>query len=157
MSSRNYQELRCPSCGWSEVCGREATVRWLAAAQKIRLGREPDEAILDELFRVTAGQFTCPACGKRGLVVSAAKEDEFDWPDVVPCAACSKPIPSERLEALPGVTLCAACQRAEESGEPRVEVEYCPRCGAAMVLRPSRGGGITRYVFVCTATPPCRR
>lgn len=34
--------------------------------------------------------------------------------------------------------------------------DYCPRCGGPMELRLSRSGGITRYVLVCAANPPCR-
>ena len=62
----------------------------------------------------------------------------------------------ERLELLPDTTFCAACQRKAERGETTTETEYCPKCGAPMAVRLSRAAGLTRYVLVCTAQPPCR-
>lgn len=128
-------------------------VRWLLKIRKIRPGREPDLEILTELFHAMAGQLACPECGATGLIIGPA-DDEADWPGERPCAACGKLISAERLEALPNTTLCAACQRAEEEGRPKVEVDYCPRCGAPMTLRPTTTGGVTRYKLVCTGN--CR-
>jgi len=51
---------------------------------------------------------------------------------------------------------CLACSWAEESGQAPAAVEFCPRCGAPMELRPSKSAGVTRYVMTCTANPPCR-
>ena len=40
-----------------------------------------------------------------------------DWIDGVACCReCGEPIPQKRLEALPGVGLCRACQEERESG-----------------------------------------
>jgi Zn finger protein HypA/HybF involved in hydrogenase expression len=149
-----YYELRCRQCSWTEVCGAEGMVRWLLKIGKIRHGREPDLDILTELFHAMTGQLVCPECGATGLAASPV-DDAADWPEERPCAACGKLISAERLEALPDATLCAACQRAEEEGRTEVDLEYCPRCGAPMTLRPSTGG-VTRYKLVCTANPPCR-
>ncbi len=150
-------ELRCRLCAWREVCGPDAMIAWLTKAGKLRRGSEPETEILQPLFLAAVPQLDCPKCGQRSLAAARAEEDRAEWPDVVPCAACSKPIPPERLQAVPEATLCAACQQAEESGNPRVEVEYCPKCGAPMQLRPVRGSGITRYRMACTGNPPCRR
>jgi predicted RNA-binding Zn-ribbon protein involved in translation (DUF1610 family) len=109
-----------------------------------------------EVFRATADKFACPECRHVGLSAAPAPDDGTDWPDARDCASCGKPISQERLEAVPGATLCAACQRDEELGRARTEIEYCPRCGAPMELRLSRAGGLTRYVLACTASPPCR-
>lgn len=39
------------------------------------------------------------------------------WIDGVACCReCGEPIPQKRLEALPGVGLCRACQEERESG-----------------------------------------
>jgi ssDNA-binding Zn-finger/Zn-ribbon topoisomerase 1 len=149
-----YYELRCRQCNWTEVCGTEGMVRWLRRAKKVRPGREPDLEILVELFQAVAPQLSCPECGQQGLVVGLA---EADWPEERPCAACGKLIAPERLEAVPDATLCAACQRDEEHGRLPAEVEYCPKCGAPMALRPTKSAGVTRYEMVCTAIPPCRR
>jgi DNA-directed RNA polymerase subunit RPC12/RpoP len=150
-----YWELRCPKCSWTEVCGHEGMIRWLRAAKKVRPGREPEDDILVEIFRGSAGQWACPSCGQKGLAVQPARDDTA-WADEPLCRDCRKPIPRERLLALPGTTLCAACQRAEELGQGPNEVEYCPRCGAPMALRLSCAGGLSRYVLACTAEPPCR-
>ncbi|MHB1038452.1 MAG: TraR/DksA family transcriptional regulator [Pirellulales bacterium] len=151
-----YLELRCRACSWSEACGPDAMIRWLVKAKKVRPGRAPEPEILVEVFRATAGQLACPQCGEMGLEVGQAVEDEVDWPSARSCAACAKPIPPERLAVVPNATLCAACQRDEEQGRAKVEVEYCPRCGSPMELRQSRATGVTRYVLACTGNPPCR-
>ena len=155
-NSQTYIELRCPRCPWSEVCGPGEVARWLRQARKLRAASEPEWEILCELLRATAGQLACPECGNRGLAAGPALEDLPGWPGDTVCSACGKAISRERQEAVPQATLCAECQRAEEIGRPNVEVEYCPKCGARMELRPTRSGGLTRYVMVCTADPPCR-
>ena len=153
---RRYLELRCPRCSWAEVCGPEAVAGWLRKAGKLRRRDEPEREILYELFRAAAGGLACPDCGTTGLVAGPPLEDKTDWPGPKPCSSCGKPIAPERLEAVPGTALCAACQQQEELGRLKTETDYCPKCGAPMELRPSSSGGLTRYVLVCTANPPCR-
>jgi hypothetical protein len=111
---------------------------------------------MHEVLRAAAGRLACPACGKVGLVAEPAPDDQPDWPGPRPCAACGKPISQKRQRAVPGATLCTACQQDEELGRAKTETDYCPRCGAPMKLRPCKTGGITRYVLTCTAEPPCR-
>ena len=135
-----YVELACPGCSWTEVCGPEGVVRWLRKARKLRTGKRPELEILHEVLRAAAGALACPECAKVGLRLGPATDDEADWPGAKPCAACGEPISEERLGLLPGATLCAACQRDEESGRGTGETEYCPRCGAPMKLRASRTG-----------------
>lgn len=153
--SSNYLELHCPGCSWSEVGGPNAVARWLRDAKKVRPGREPSYEIMTELLRSIAGQMKCPGCGRTGLAIGPARDDAA-WTDDVICSSCNRPIPPERIEAIPGARLCAACQRADESGGLS-EVEYCPRCGSPMELQLSRSAGISRYVMVCSGSPPCRR
>ena len=151
----DYFDLRCPACGWSELCGPEGMTRWLLKARKLRPRSAPDPDILVEVFRAAAPHLSCPRCGRTGLAATVAEEDE-DWPGDRRCAACHRPITAERLRALPGAKFCAACQKAKEGGQATGETEYCPRCGAPMALRLSKTPGVTRYVMACTATPPCR-
>ncbi len=149
-----YLELRCRHCGRREVFGPAAMADRLRKAGKLRAGRRPELGILYELFRGAAEGWACRQCGKVGLAVADAS-DEAQWPGPVPCAACGKPIPPERLEAVPGARLCAACQREGELGRPMQERDHCPRCGAPLEVRVAERGGLTRYILACTGNPPC--
>jgi hypothetical protein len=150
-----YLELRCTECPWAEVCGPEEMAAWLLRAKKVRRGREPESEVMAELLRAAAPQLACPECGHVALAVGPAPEDSGNWPEAI-CESCSQPIPRERLEAVPGTTLCVQCQRKEELERALAENEYCPKCGAPMEVRQSRSGGLARYVLVCTGEPPCR-
>ncbi len=150
-----YLELRCRGCLWREVCGPEEIAAWLRKAGKLRPRGHPDLDILYEVFRATAAQWTCPQCGKQGLAVANAVEEATPWPGEPLCASCARPIPKARLEAIPGVRWCAACQREAELDRPRQERDFCPRCGAPLEVRVVGTGDSTRYVLACTANPPC--
>lgn len=151
-----YLELRCGECSWAEVCGPGAIVAWLRKAGKLRAGGEPELPIMHELFRVTAPRLSCPECGKVGLVAATAMDDRSDWPAERVCELCSRPISRQRSEAVPGATLCVACQRDDELGLTKTQTDYCPRCGAPMELRLAKSSVPARYVLACTANPPCR-
>jgi predicted RNA-binding Zn-ribbon protein involved in translation (DUF1610 family) len=158
MSNRSrYLELRCPACGWRETSGPAAIADRLRKLGKLRPRSEPEWAILEGLMAASAGDVACPECGRRGVGVAPAADPDVKWPDVVACESCGGPIPAERLEVLPGATLCASCQGNEDRGAACGAVEYCPRCGSVMEPRLARGRGITRYVMTCTAAPPCRK
>ncbi len=153
---RETIELNCPRCSWAEVCGPSAAAEWLRRVGKLR-GRElPEWEILVEVLRAAAEKLTCPRCGATGLAAGPADAEGDDWPEAAVCRGCGRPIPPERLEAVPGTTYCAACQGAAESGREPTTIEYCPRCGAPMEPRLAPGGGVARYVMTCTAVPPCR-
>jgi Zn finger protein HypA/HybF involved in hydrogenase expression len=121
---------------------------------KLRADGLPELAILYALFQAVAPAIVCPKCGQAGLKVGPSSE-ESGWPEPVKCAACGKAISKERLEAVRGTTLCAACQRESDLGRPRAEQDFCPRCGAAMEVRVMQAGGSTRYVLGCGNNPPC--
>lgn len=146
--------LLCPHCDWTETCGPDGVTAWLGKARKLRAGRPLEDDVAFEVLRGAAGALACPACGGRGLAVQPVVEE--DWPEARRCAYCRQPISPERLEALPDADCCAACQQRAERGNAPTEVEYCPKCGAPLVLRLSRSAGITRYVRACTNVPPCR-
>jgi hypothetical protein len=114
---------------------------------------EPE--ILFEVFRAAAGSFECPKCGGSGLAVTSTADERAEWPGVAACAKCGRPIGSERLEAVPGTTCCAACQNDHEHGRTRADKDHCPRCGAVLEVRVVTQGDRTRYVMACSANPPC--
>ena len=84
-----------------------------------------------------------------------AADDTTAWPGAALCVCCAKPIPKERLEAIPGVRHCAACQREAERGRPRDGKGYLPAMRGALEVRVVGTGHRTRYVLACTANPPC--
>jgi predicted RNA-binding Zn-ribbon protein involved in translation (DUF1610 family) len=90
------------------------------------------------------------------LLVAEAPEQDVAWPEAPRCTMCGRPIPPERLEVFPDATTCVACQRADEQGRAPAAIEYCPKCGAPLIVRQTRGQGITRYTRACSNTPPCR-
>lgn len=145
-----YLELRCGACSWTELCGPDAMAAWLRKARKLRADSEPELEIMVELLPAAAPRLACPQCGQLGLTASPAADDA-EWPEPALCESCSKPIPPERLEAVPDATLCAVCQEQEELGQAETDTEYCPKCGAPMEVRLSRSPGLARYVSVCTA------
>ena len=149
-----YLELSCRQCHWRETCGPEDIAGWLRKTGKLRAGRVPELAVLYELLEASAPALVCPKCGQTGLGVAVALDDE-DWPDLVSCEACGKPIPKERLEAIPGTPLCAACQHLSDLGHPKPRQDFCPRCGASLEVRVATVGGATRYVLACSNNPPC--
>jgi hypothetical protein len=149
-------ELVCEACSWREsLDGVEAGQR-LRAHGMLRRDESPDPEVLGELLAGIVSELKCPECGVPGVRATRAS-DPGDWQDAVLCEICRKPIPAERLEAIPDTRRCTRCQADAESGSLAEEPEFCPRCGSPMVLRTSRGAGITRYKLFCTGNPPCRK
>jgi len=154
-------ELVCQGCGWRTVCGRQDAIARLRFIGLLRRDPDPGDKFLEALFVESAGRLTCPVCKKKRLRAAPADGDGVDaadgWQAAVLCEVCRVPLPPERLEVLPGVKRCVACQGLEEAGAtPTDAPEFCPRCGALIELRASRGAGITRYREFCTGDPPCR-
>ena len=153
------RRLTCPDCGWRTVCGPAEIASRLRLVGLLRRDGDPEEEILAALLPEAAPRMTCPSCKRIGLIEGEADEadDDDDWQAAVLCESCRKPIPPERLEVFPNTRRCVACQERAESGEPDPEEpEFCPRCGALVELRVSRGGGLTRYKRFCTGDPRCR-
>jgi hypothetical protein len=90
-------------------------------------------------------------------------EEVLDVP-VRPCASCGRPIPPERLEAMPEATRCVPCQQRTEStpSDWRVSDIACPRCAAhglksRMVWRIARDPAkFSGYFLGCSRFPECR-
>ena len=157
-------ELSCRNCGWRTVCGPHEAEAQLRLIGLLRRDKDPDLDVLAELLASSAPRITCPTCKEKGTLRAtdaAELDDELsaddDWQAAVLCEVCRDPIPPERLEALPNTRRCTACQGKAESGSLDIdEPDYCPKCGALVELRVSRGAGITRYKRFCTNSPPCR-
>jgi hypothetical protein len=148
-------ELACSHCSYTSVCGPGAMLDCLRNARLVRRGVEPERELLGELFRVSAGKFSCPQCSAVGMRVRAVDDPvDEDWGMARRCEGCQQPIDRERLEALPDTRLCTKCKAGDECGAPSGPAEYCAKCGEIMVTRPTRGAGVTRYQTVC---PSCRR
>jgi len=130
-------------------------MRLLRQAGMLRRNARPDRSLVQELLHGGGERLACPECGTPGLVAVPLR-DEGDWQDAPTCEICGKPLAPERLEAMPDATRCVTCQQDAESGALAREAEYCPKCGAPLVLRVSRSAGITRYKMFCTGTPACR-
>lgn len=146
-------ELQCPACGRRELLDNEVAVARLRSIGKLRRTSKPEFELVAELLNASAGALTCTDCGHVGLNAQTAEIGD-DWPAARLCSVCGKAIPPERLELLPDATRCAACQQSHEAGGDLEQPEYCPRCGAIMVLRQARGSGLARYEMVCGE---CRR
>lgn len=156
MNSPLSVEWHCTHCRWGVVERRAYVIARLRALGMLTRD-EPDDTTLWELARAGAPRLKCPDCRGVGLRLELARDDAESWGDPVPCEACGAMIPRERLEVLPDSRLCASCQGKLDRGATAGPSEYCPRCGAPMLVRPSRGAGITRYAAVCSQGARCGR
>ena len=154
----NSWRLSCVACGWSKLSDLSDAASRLRRGGSLRRDGDPGAALVEALLVDAAPRMTCPGCKRIGLTVGQPldESEEDDWLAAVLCERCRKPIDPERLDALPGVKRCAACQERAESGETDDEPEFCPRCGSLMELRVRRGSGLTRYRLFCTGQPRCR-
>jgi len=143
------QELYCGACDWSEVVALTRGNAWLRRAKLSGAKSDPTPEEIRELLPVAAQRLECPECGSQPLSLRAAKEDPADWPQAATCAVCGGLISPERLEIMPEVKTCVACQQRDERGETTGEIDYCPRCGSPMQLKARHGTGIARYVLRC--------
>ncbi|QDU55641.1 TraR/DksA C4-type zinc finger protein [Aeoliella mucimassa] len=146
--------LSCKSCSYRTVAGLDDLVARLRLVGQLRRDKDPDEGIVAALLAEYAALMTCPTCKAIGLQASDADDDwqdEDDWQAAVLCEVCRKPIDPERLEFLPDTKRCTECQHKTEAGTlPDDDPEFCPRCGALIEIRVSRGSGLTRYKRFCT-------
>jgi transcription elongation factor Elf1 len=143
-------ELVCAACDHAEAVNAAGIAKRLLAAGLLRSHSQatPDE--LRELALALAGKLPCPGCGQLGLKAKLLEDDTAGWLEARRCEDCGKPIDAERLEIFPDAKLCPDCQRQEERGQTPGTGEYCPRCGSPMVVRPSTGRGVHRYVLTCS-------
>lgn len=149
-------ELSCPVCSWRQECGEHEVAGRLRAVGMLKRNPHPTRLELRELVMAAAGRMACSNCGQVGLLATDAPDESDLWPSARRCSICGRVIPAERLEVFPAAATCVACQNSEDQGRVGEQAEYCPKCGAPLVVRQTRGQGITRYTRSCSATPPCR-
>ncbi len=150
--------LKCDKCGWQTCCGQQEIERRLRTLGLLRRAPHPPEDLVSELLAVNLSRLKCDACGFAGLLQVPPEQTDAgdDWQQAALCQICNEPIPPERLEVFPNAVRCVGCQDAEDRGVQSFEPEFCPKCGALVELRVSRGSGITHYKQFCTGNPPCR-
>ena len=75
------------------------------------------------------------------------------------CLGCERPIPQQKLKAMPQARLCFPCLeesanlRSTPTAEPSAGVETCLRCGSATILRLNRSDD--SCFIACTQFPTC--
>jgi hypothetical protein len=160
--------LACSKCRWRTVCGEDELARRLRTLGLLRRSPHPPPELVSELLRVNVHRLACDACHHVGLTIvadgddsprgkpSIADDDASGWQQAVICQICREPISPERLEVFPNSERCAKCQDLADRGAEPAPPEFCPKCGALLEMRVSRGGGITRYKQFCTGSPSCR-
>jgi RNA polymerase-binding transcription factor DksA len=137
------------------VCGVAQMTEWLVRERLVKNTSDLANDLVAELFRVSKSKLACPQCGHVGIIAEPSQPiDDEMWGGARKCEVCGASISQERIDALPDVRLCVACQGRDDRGEATGPEEYCPRCGNIMNMALSRGGGIARYVMTC---PACRR
>ena len=149
-----WMDLACQNCDWHTLCGPTQMLQWLRTAGMVRRDAAPERRAAAGIAAQRRPADDLPQVPAVGLAATADEQEEDDeaWGMARKCAACSQPIPRERLEVFPNAELCVACQAKSDRGESEGAVEYCPRCGNAMTLKQVRRG-VTRYVMAC---PSCR-
>ena len=164
--------LSCRKCGWRTTCGEDELARRLRTLGLLRRSPHPPTELVSELLRVNAHRLTCDTCHSVGLaiveaddggpaslyspVILAGSENDGDWQQARLCQICREPIDPDRLEIFLDAKRCAKCQNTADQGAEADLPEFCPKCGALLEMRVSRGGGITRYRQFCTGQPSCR-
>ncbi|HWB13812.1 MAG TPA: TraR/DksA C4-type zinc finger protein [Pirellulales bacterium] len=154
---RDWQiELTCSVCGQAEALDAPGAARRLLGAGLLRSHSEATNEELRELFLALAGKLPCSGCGRVGLKARLLEDEAEGWLEARRCEDCGKPINAERLEVFPDAKLCPTCQQRAEKGAAPSTGQFCPTCGSPMMVRPSSGRGVHRYVLACSKSPPCR-
>lgn len=146
-------QLTCPHCRASVMHGAPEMLQRVQSLGMLRREQQPAPDLVAELFRASVSRMPCGECGRTGLTLSPVPDDEA-WGGERRCEACSQLIPPERVQLLPGVKLCVACQGKRESGAAIGPAEYCPKCGSVLQVKLRSGDGLAGYRQYC---PECRR
>ncbi len=149
MDETRYRVV-CNRCGEEQLLGPAEMLAHVQSQGMLRRDNKPDPQLLIELFESRKYALACRSCNDPDIQIS---EFQDEWDLETRCAVCGGRIDPERLEAIPNVTHCSACQSKEERGETG-EREFCERCGEVLQIRSSQSGGMTRYAQFC---PGCGR
>ena len=80
---------------------------------------DDDAAPLAEMSQVIASNRNRARAREVGQIEEALQRMREDPEEFGLCEGCDEPIPVRRLELMPWVRLCAACQQAQEDDVPR--------------------------------------
>jgi len=153
-AASEWIRLTCPHCRASLMHGLPEMLQRLQSLGMLRREKQPEPGLVMELFRSSVSRMPCGECGRTGLMFASDEDEDEVWGGGRRCEACDQLIPRERVQLLPSVKLCVACQGKQESGAAIGPAEYCPRCGSVMQLKLRSGGGLTGYRQYC---PECRK
>ncbi|MEK6233342.1 MAG: TraR/DksA C4-type zinc finger protein [Planctomycetales bacterium] len=148
-------DVSCPACDWTEACGPRQLQTHLRKVGMMRRNDSLDENLIVELTLAAADRFTCPDCGSLGLALARPVEKFVDWSPAVRCQACGRPIPPERVEAMPSAKFCVNCQQKDDRNEAKPDPEFCTRCGSEMTWRQSGSEDNVRFMLFCSKYPRC--
>jgi len=97
------------------------------------------------------------------LLKTVLKCDDFQVSNIAVrlCIGCKRPIPPERLEALPNTEFCTSCQERAEKFDWHISDVSCPRCAergfaSPLVWRIARDPNLSGYFLSCSRFPVCR-
>ncbi len=145
---RTTWQLRCPACDWRGRCGLDELLRRLRDLGMLRREAHPSTDTILELIQIRSADLTCDNCQRHGLSLEELDDDFDDWDAGRLCEICQQPLAPERLQLFPDARRCATCSTDVDTDEP----DFCPRCGACLSLKTSRGNGVARYQMRC---PDC--
>ena len=107
---------------------------------------------LEKFLTLHSHKFLCSKCNSKKISTQI-----YDSELAKVCSRCHKPIPLERLAAIPNVLHCVRCQEAIENGEDlKDEEEKCDRCGDKMEWRIRQSILPVKYFLGCSNYPRCR-
>lgn len=146
--------ISCNSCGHKRVLSSDY-LEEISSKLSINVSGI-NKHILSEILN----KFRCSKCGAKDaeiIVEDAEQKIMFDDSKLArTCIVCGKPIPVERLEAVPDTKRCVSCREKFEKGEEdKEEPVYCKRCGAPMVWRVRTSVLPTKYFLGCSNYPKC--
>jgi RNA polymerase-binding transcription factor DksA len=124
-------------------------LRSLQAVGKLKRAKDPEQALIAELFHNSIEEIRCRQCNQYTYEATEADSFENDSLAVKGCDRCNTPIDPDRLEIFPHTTHCMKCQQLLEANPAAdEEPDYCPRCGGLMKLS-KRSRGVVKYVLSC--------
>lgn len=147
-------EIVCATCKHTKVFSASELIK-----ASNGLLAENDFEFQEKLLESLPKNFVCSQCKGKAvqfLIREEIKpiEEEFELAKI--CIQCEKPIPIERLEAVPGTVRCVSCQGKLESGETdKPKPVFCKKCKSVMVWRMTKNIRPAKYFLGCSNYPKC--